>query len=138
MIPLVPKFLIVDDVAENRFLVVKTLLRKFPRAIIQECEHSIPAIAAAKADRLSAILVHRTDDLDGVSLIAQLRRVHAEVPIIMLSGRDECPEAIAAGANLFLNYEAWLRIGTIIEQVIMKASPPRAATPAAVPVPITT
>jgi DNA-binding response OmpR family regulator len=134
MIPLVPKFLIVDDVAENRFLVVKTLLRKFPRAIIQECEHSVPAISAAKSDRLTAILVHRTDDLDGVALITQLRRVHAEVPIIMLSGRDECPEAITAGANLFLNYEAWLRIGTIVEQVIMKASAPRVPAP----VPITT
>lgn len=131
----VPKFLIVDDVAENRFLVVKTLLRKFPQAIIQECEHSVPALAAVRQDRITAILVHRADDLDGVHLIAQLRKLNATVPIIMLSGRDECPEALAAGANLFLNYEAWLRIGLIVEDLLAKEA---RTTPREAAAPITT
>ncbi len=122
------KILIVDDVAENRFLLAKTLLRKFPRAIIQECENSEAGIAAAKNDHLSVAVVHRAADLDGVRLIAQMRRANATLPLIMVSGRETCPEATLAGANTFLNYEAWLRIGTVVEEVLHTA----AATPESV------
>lgn len=117
MTPL-PKFLVVDDVAENRYLLAKTLLRKFAGSLIQECEDSTPAIAAAQHDRLTAVIVHRSSDVDGLTLIAMLRRVNPAVPIIMVSGRESCPGAIEAGATAFLNYDAWLRIGTVVEDTI--------------------
>jgi CheY-like chemotaxis protein len=117
MTPL-PKFLVVDDVAENRYLLAKTLLRKFSASLIQECEDSAPAIAAAQHDRLTAIIVHRSSDVDGLSLIAMIRQVNPSVPIIMVSGRESCPGAIEAGATAFLNYDAWLRIGTVVEDTI--------------------
>ena len=112
------KFLVVDDVPENRFLVVKALLKQFPRSIVQECEESTPAIAAAQHDRLSAVIVHRGIDVDGPTIIALLRRVNPSVPIVMVSGRESCPAAIEAGANAFLNYEGWQRIGAVVEQTI--------------------
>jgi CheY-like chemotaxis protein len=112
------KFLVVDDVAENRFIVVKTLLRKFPGSSVQECEESAPALAAAQHDRLSAVVVHRGLDVDGPQMIAQLRRVNPSVPIIMVSGREEYPEAIEAGANVFLNYSSWGKVGTAVEAAI--------------------
>lgn len=112
------KFLVVDDVPENRFLVSKSLLKKFPGSLVQECEESTPAIAAVQHDRLSAIIVHRGLDVDGPTMVALLRRVNPSVPIIMVSGRESCPAAIEAGANAFLNYESWQRIGALVEQTI--------------------
>jgi CheY-like chemotaxis protein len=112
------KFLVVDDVAENRYLLAKTLLRKFAGSLVQECEDSTPAIAAAQQDRLSAIIVHRAVDVDGLTLIKLLRQVNPTIPIVMVSGRESCPGAIEAGATAFLNYDAWLRIGTVVEDTI--------------------
>jgi CheY-like chemotaxis protein len=113
-----PIFLLVDDVAENRYLVSKTLLRKFPAAKIVEFEESEPALAAARHEPPTAIVVHRTSDLDGPTMVRQLRQMNATVPIIVVSGRETFPEAIEAGATAFLNYEAWLRIGTVMEEIL--------------------
>src|SRR4051812_39021646 len=117
MTPL-PKFLVVDDIAENRYLLAKTLLRKFSGSLVQECEDSAPAIAAAQHDRLSAVIIHRGSDVDGLTMIRMIRRVNPAVPIIMVSGRESCPGAIEAGATAFLTYDAWLRIGTVVEDTI--------------------
>lgn len=112
------RILIVDDVDENRFLLSKTLLRKFPGSAITECEDSSTALAMAKADVPSVIITHRAHDLDGISLCRELRAANRNTPIIMVSGRESCPEAVEAGATAFLNYEAWLRIGTVVEEVL--------------------
>ncbi len=117
MTPL-PKFLVVDDVAENRYLLAKTLLQKFSGSLLQECEESTPALVATQCDRLTAVVVHRAADVDALTLIAMLRRVNPFVPIILVSGRESCPGAIEAGATAFLNYDSWLRIGTVIEDMI--------------------
>jgi DNA-binding NtrC family response regulator len=112
------KFLVVDDVPENRFLLAKTLLRKFPGAIVQECEETVTSITAARDDRLTAVVVHRAIDSDGVSLTAAIRSANPMVPIIIVSGQESCPGAIKAGANVFLNFEAWLRIGTVVADLL--------------------
>lgn len=121
--PLFPKFLVVDDNSENRFFVTKTLLRKFPQAIVQEVQESVPAKLAASSEKLAAIIVHRAVDLEGVPLIKELRSIDANIPILMVSGRIECPEAFEAGANAFLNYDAWLRIGTVVEELVGQQGP---------------
>ena len=113
-----PSFLIVDDVEENRFLLSKTLLRKFPGTTIFECRDSVSALAALREHQPSVVVVHRASDLGGVSLIREIRSVQRTTPIIMVSGRESCPEAIHAGATAFLNLEAWLRIGVIAEEVL--------------------
>lgn len=112
------KFLIVDDNPDSRFLLVKTLLRKFPQAVVQECQQSDPAVAIARSENPTAIIAHRTEDADGVTLIRLLRRVNATVPIVMVSGYDRAKEAFDAGATRFLNYDEWLRIGTLVADVI--------------------
>jgi len=122
------KFLVVDDVAENRFLLAKTLLRKFPLSLIQECQESVPAIQAAQTEPLAAIIVHRAADVDGLSLVSMLRQVNPLVPIVMVSGRESCPDATEVGANAFLNYDAWLRIGTVVEDLLKAASPGRSSS----------
>jgi CheY-like chemotaxis protein len=110
-------FVIVDDVDDNRFLVSKALLRSFPSASIIECVDSSTALAAVQCEKPAAIIVHRSFDLNGPAMIRALRGV-TSIPIVMVSGRESCPEAIEAGANAFLNYEAWARIGTVIAEVL--------------------
>ena len=112
------RFLVVDENADSRFLLVKTLLRKFPQALLQECHDFDTAVSTARTDKLTAIVAHRTYDCDGIDLIATLRQANASVPIVMVSGIDRTPQALAAGANAFLNYDEWLRIGTIVANVI--------------------
>jgi CheY-like chemotaxis protein len=112
------KFLVIDDNPDSRFLLVKTLLRKFPDAVVQECQSSLPAIDCAKSDGVSTIILHRASDADGELLIRLIRRVNSTVPIVMVSGYDRSQIALAAGANCFLNYDEWLRIGTVVGDLL--------------------
>src|SRR3954469_22517062 len=101
-----PEFLIVDDHVDNRFLLTKTLIRKFPRALILECRDSVAALQAVKRPNLTAVIVHRADDVDGLPLIEMLRNENRSVPILYVSTTRR-EEAFAAGASAFLNYDAW-------------------------------
>lgn len=120
------KFLVVDNNADSRFLLVKTLLRKFPRASIHETDEAGKATALARQGSLDALVVHRATEMDGISLVRELREAAPQIPIVMVSGVDRSQEAIAAGANTFLNYDAWLRIGTVVAELLpRKRSPDR-------------
>ena len=117
-------FLVVDDNADSRFLLVKTLLRKFPEAIIHECQESVDAIRFAADATLSAIVAHRAADLDGISLIHELRAANGRVIIVMVSGLDRSEKAVRAGATCFLNYDEWLRVGSLVTALLSHSTPP--------------
>lgn len=119
------KFLIVDDNSDSRQLLVNTLARSYPEAVMHECRQGDAAIALAKRSDLSAIISHRTFDYDGETLVALFRRVNPTVPIIMVSGYDRADRAKAAGADCFLNYDRWLMIGKVVSAAIAarKAAP---------------
>jgi CheY-like chemotaxis protein len=121
--PSPPNFLIVDDNADSRFLLVKTLLRKFPQAVLQETQDGESAVSLVRSDHLDAVVVHRAAEIDGISLVRRLRQTNANVPIVMVSGLDRTKEAIEAGANTFLSYDAWLRIGTVVSELIFSVKP---------------
>jgi DNA-binding NarL/FixJ family response regulator len=113
--PAAPQFLVIDFHRESRYLLVKTLQRKFADAIIREAEEAGDAVALARAGTLAAIITHRTFDLSGAELVKRLREADPRVPIVMVSGMDRAKDAIAAGATSFLPYEEWLRIGSLVE-----------------------
>ena len=112
------KFLIVDDNPDSRFLLVKTLLRKFPQAVLKETQDGESSVALARAEQLDAVVVHRAAEMDGLSLIRLIRQANSTVPIVMVSGIDRSKAAVEAGASTFLSYEAWLRIGTVVAELI--------------------
>jgi CheY-like chemotaxis protein len=116
------KFLIVDDNPDSRFLLVKTLLRKFPHAVIQECQDGDAAVDLVKSEVHDALVVHRAAEVDGLTLIRMLRHVNQRIPIVMVSGIDRTKESLAAGATCFLSYEAWLRIGTVVAELLAPAA----------------
>jgi CheY-like chemotaxis protein len=115
------KILIVDDHADGRFLLVKTIHRKLPESLVQECGDATTAIYSVEHDRPDAVIVHRAGEIDGLSMVRLLRRVDGRVPIVYVSGYDREREALEAGANQFLNYDAWLNIGTIVAQILHRA-----------------
>jgi CheY-like chemotaxis protein len=115
------KFLIVDDNSDSRFLLVKTLLRKFPHAIVEECQDGDAALALAKSEKLDAMVVHRAAEIDGLTLIRMLRQADPHTPIVMVSGLDRSRQAIEAGASTFLSYDAWLRIGIVVSDLLTPA-----------------
>ena len=121
------KFLIVDDNPDSRFLLVKTLLRKFPQAVLQETQDGQSAVSLAQSDGLDATVVHRAADVDGITLVRMLRQVNRTMPIVMVSGIDRTQQALEAGASSFLNYDAWLRIGTVVAEHIVARNAPTAS-----------
>jgi CheY-like chemotaxis protein len=116
-----PAFVVIDYHAESRYLLVKTLRRKFPGAIIHESEDAEKAIEIARAVNLAAIVTHRTFEMEGVELVRRLRDADPKVPIIMVSGIDRATVAKAAGATSFLHYDEWLRIGSVVESHLRPA-----------------
>ncbi len=124
------KVLVIDDNPESRFLLTKTLIRKFPQVMVLECADAGSATRTVAAEELDVIVVHRSADVPGVDLIRMLRDASDAVPIIMVSGIDRSVEATAAGASFFLSYDEWLRIGTVVAELLSLPAPsdPPAAT----------
>jgi DNA-binding NtrC family response regulator len=108
-------FLVIDFQRDSRFLLVKTLARKFPDAVIRECEDAVQAVQMARTQDVACIVTHRTFETPGAELVRQLREVDPNVPIVMVSGLDRQRAAMEAGATSFLNYDEWLRIGSIVD-----------------------
>lgn len=111
-------FLVVDHHKDSRFLLVKCLHRKFPRAEILEAEDGELAIKLAGRRDLTAIVTHRTREYFGTELVEKFREVNQAVPIVMVSGIERTIPALAAGADRFMLYDEWLRIGTIVKDLL--------------------
>jgi CheY-like chemotaxis protein len=122
-VPSSKRFLIIDDNADGRSLLSRTLLRKFPDAAIVECQDAATAVATVQTLPVSAILVHRAGEHDGVSLIRLLRQEKPDVPIIAVSGIDRSAASLGAGATRFLNYDQWLMVGKLAEELLGPKSP---------------
>lgn len=112
------RFLVVDHHKDSRFLLVKCLHRKFPQALIQEAEEGDAAIEMARDKRLSAIVTHRTREYFGTELVQKFREANERVPIVMVSGIERTEPALAAGADRFMLYDEWLRIGTVVKEML--------------------
>ena len=111
-------FLVIDFHPESRFLLARTLSRKFPAATVRECDDADSAIQLARTQDIAAIVTHRTFDVAGADLVRQLREVDPDVPIVMVSGIDREEAAVEAGASSFMPYDEWLRIGSVVEQLL--------------------
>jgi hypothetical protein len=54
----------------------------------------------------------------GVELVEAFRKINPSVPIVMVSGIERTTPALAAGADRFLLFDEWLRIGTIVQELL--------------------
>lgn len=114
------KFLIVEHNPEGQFLLSKTLKRKFPDAELRPCHEATEALEIIRHETFDAIIVHRAADADGAATIRRLLAVQPDALVLMVSGTDRSKEALAAGAVTFLNYDEWLRLGTVVAEEMNK------------------
>jgi DNA-binding NtrC family response regulator len=115
-----PLFLVIDLNVESRFLLAKTLRRKFPGADVQEFDDAEPARHILLDRRVAAIVAHRTFEHSGVELARIFRDACPDIPLILVSGIDREREALSAGATSFLFYDEWLRLGSVVERLLLE------------------
>jgi CheY-like chemotaxis protein len=113
-----PRFIVVDDHPEGRAFLSKMLLHAFPRAEILECDQSHAASKELSAGNISALLVHRGLDVDGLPLVEMLRATSATIPIVYVSGVDRTDAALAAGATTFLHSDHAQTIGRVMRDIL--------------------
>ena len=111
------RFLIVDDLAENRFLLAKALLKEFPDALVAECQDSSTAMAVASRESCSVVILHRTRDLDGATFSDLLRRHCPRVPVVLLSEDAEREPVVTPNGGV-VSWNCWKSIGTTCADVI--------------------
>lgn len=116
------KFIIVDDNPDNRFLVAKTLLRKFPDAAVVECQTLETAKTLLRTVNANLVVAHRTPEMGDCELIRELRTVNSAVPIIAISSIDRTSEVLAAGATRFHFTDEWLLIGNAALELLQAES----------------
>lgn len=123
------KFLIVDDNPDHCFFFSKTLRRKFPDAVLIECQTVESAISTISNNNIDLIVAHRTPELRGADLIAALRKMDLAAPIIAVSSMGHGDDLLAAGASRFHLVDEWLLIGNAAADLLKQHSaPPIAAS----------
>ena len=111
-------FVVIDQNPEGTALLVRTLQRKFPGADVLDCVETDEAIRKSRTRKPDAIVVHRPIGMTGEESIRVLRKAFSEVPIVMVSSVDRSASALAAGASSFLHYDAWLMLGSVVEDLV--------------------
>lgn len=112
------RFLLVDNVAENRFLISKALLKAFPDAVVSECQDTATAIALISSESCNVIIVHRARDLDGTTFIDLVRRYMPRAPIVLISEEATPPGSSQGAANRVVSWDAWQSIGSVCAELI--------------------
>lgn len=105
--------LITDDDVDKRMLLSRALARQFPHASIFECHSGQEALEYVARNEIDAIVTnHSMRPVNGMELVAELRRQGRRLPIVMVSGMEDVrKEAAAAGVDLFLTSESLISIG---------------------------
>ena len=110
--------LVVDHHRDSRFLLVKSLHRRFPHASIKEAEDGPTALRLAGGPEIAAIVTHRTPEYLGTELVEKFRAVNERAHIVMVSGAERTDRALAAGADRFVLYDEWLRVGSVVKELL--------------------
>lgn len=116
------KFLVVDDDVDNRFLLSKTLIRKFPNAVLVECRSAEAAINILRNEALDLVVAHRSFEADGPELIRLLHDAAPHVPIVAISSVDNATPTVAAGAARFRLLDEWLLLGNTAVELLQPNS----------------
>jgi DNA-binding NtrC family response regulator len=116
---MVRQFIIIDDNRDERFVLSRALFCHYPAATLhehREFDSARDALVKLPGDGGQAVvLLHRIPGAEGVGLIRAMRELHGQVTMIALGDPADARKALEAGATQFLDYEAWLRLGTLIK-----------------------
>lgn len=96
----------------------RTLLRKFPAAVVVECDNTLAALATATDGPVDGAIVHFNATPEAIEFLQALRRTHPAVPIIAVSGVERSTKALTAGATRFVLAGEWLTLGTLMQELM--------------------
>ncbi|HWA29435.1 MAG TPA: hypothetical protein VG734_27540 [Lacunisphaera sp.] len=113
------QFIIIDDNRDGCFVLSRALFRHYPAATLHEFrdfESARASLASLPPEGGPAVvLLHRIANIGAADLVRAVRTIHERVPIVALGDPASGPQVLAAGATRFLDYEAWLRLGTLVK-----------------------
>lgn len=96
----------------------RTLLRKFPAAVVVECDNTLAALATVTDGPVDGAIVHFNATPEAIEFLQALRRTHPAVPIIAVSGVERSTKALTAGATRFVLAGEWLTLGTLMQELM--------------------
>jgi ActR/RegA family two-component response regulator len=114
------KLLFVDADEDSRVLLGRTLIRKFPHSVILDAPNLADALELAGKHEIHAAVVHRAVEHDGATVVRALRDRLPSTVILMVSGFGREKEAQSAGADDFVMRDEWLRVGTVLQELLAK------------------
>jgi hypothetical protein len=103
--------LILDHNVESGALLARSLHRKFPAAEIQLCKEPGEALECLATGNFDAVILHRTEEHDIISLTRTFRSAEPRAVIVALSRIDRRDQVMSAGATVLMEYDQWLLIG---------------------------
>lgn len=116
------KILLLDANETGRARLVRTLLRKFPKAVVLECCDAGTATQMAPGECVDVAVVHCTWEMNCDQVLREMRRVAPDVPVLVLSAEE--PGESRGGKVRYLDNEQWLLAGnTVAELVRQNANP---------------
>jgi DNA-binding response OmpR family regulator len=123
-------FLIVDDDAEKRFLIVYHLRREFEGVQLIECDSGAAAIAHLEKQPVHALVTDNSmSPVNGLELIMWLRERDLKMPVVMVTGNPEIERvAIKAGASVVVSSQRFREVGAILKQLLRTENPNSAET----------
>jgi hypothetical protein len=112
------RVLVAADHVNERVLYARTIVRKFPAALVAECDlAAVPRWSAGEA-QFDAVVLHFNGTPEAHAAVAAIRRWPRALPVIGLSGVDRGPQAIAAGVTRFLLADQWLMLGPVLGEEV--------------------
>jgi hypothetical protein len=117
------RLVVIDDDLNGGFLLVRSLFRRFPRAVVQLCRGTKAVRDVLGMEAIDAIVVHRAHQRDAVSLIRRIREVKPTVAIISVSSSDRSKQVLAAGATAYVDYRHWLLLGDAVAKSLIHREP---------------
>ncbi|MBI5800152.1 MAG: response regulator [Verrucomicrobia bacterium] len=115
--------LIVEDDYDMSFLARRGVLQELPSAVIVTVPSAEEALEHLQADQFDLVLtdLKLVGAMNGLDLIAALRRQAGSPPILMLTSSDEVRDrAIQCGVDDFLSTGDLMQLGPRAKQLLFK------------------
>src|SRR4051794_9521250 len=97
------KVLLIDSDTDNSDLLVHAIRRVFPATELVQSGEAVESMSKLAVEEYDAVVVHRTDQISAINLVATVRKIAPTVLIIAVSGIDRSEGVLAAGADGFLH-----------------------------------
>src|SRR5439155_24710298 len=119
------RLLHLEDNRDDAELIRRLLAREWPRCEVTRVDKAVDFAAALKRDGFDLILAdYRLPCFDGLSALAQARKLCPEIPFVFLSGAigdDDAVETLKAGATDYVLKDRPARLAPAIRRALKEA-----------------